>query len=66
MESNLRPKAVVEVKPWYTSKMLWANVVAMVAGVGTYISTGDLSALYAAGLGLVNFLLRLVTRQPLE
>ena len=57
---------VVEVKPWYTSKMLWVNMAAMVAGIGTWMTTGDTEALIMAGMGVVNFILRLATKAPLE
>ena len=57
---------VVEVKPWYSSKMLWVNTAAMVAGVGTYFTTGDMEALLVSGMGVLNFVLRLVTKAPLE
>jgi hypothetical protein len=56
----------VTAKPWWSSKMLWTNAVAMVGGVGTFVMTGNPEALLTSGLGLVNFALRLFTKQPLE
>lgn len=57
---------VVEKKPWYKSKTLWTNITALVGGISAYATTGDPAALAIAGLGLVNFALRLVTKSPVE
>lgn len=57
---------VVEKKPWYKSKTLWTNITAIVGGISVYATTGNAAALAAAGLGAVNFVLRLVTKQPVE
>ena len=61
-----RPTTVVETKPWYTSKMLWVNMVAIVGAVGVATQTGDMEPLVVAGMGVVNFILRLITKSPLE
>ncbi len=56
----------MEAKPWYQSKTLWMNVVALVAAIGVYVQSKDVTALGAALLSILNFVLRLVTKQPLE
>lgn len=53
-------------KPWYTSKMLWVNVVGISAMVaqrwtGFLVPVED----QAIVLGLINLILRLITKQPL-
>lgn len=53
-------------KPWWQSKTLWTNVVALVAGIGLYVQTKDTTALLAAALAIVNFVLRLKTGQPID
>lgn len=55
-----------EIKKWYLSKTLWTNVVAVVgivmAGtVGIELSPESSVAI----LGVVNFILRLITKEPL-
>lgn len=56
----------MEPKSIWQSKTLWANVAALVAAVGVFVQTKDITALYAAGLAIANMLLRLVTKQPIE
>lgn len=51
---------------WYRSKTLWVNAAALVAGVGAWITTGDTTALIAAGMAIVNMVLRFLTKQPVE
>jgi len=53
-------------KKWYNSKMLWTNAGAVVASVGIYFETGDPAAVFPALLALINFMLRLVTKGPVE
>ena len=53
-------------KKWYKSKTIWANVSAIVAGVGTLVVTGDSQALVVSGLGMINIILRLVTKQSVD
>lgn len=55
----------MDAKSWYTSKTLWVNLGALVAGLGGYLAGEGTAALVSAGLGLVNILLRTVTTQPL-
>jgi hypothetical protein len=50
-------------KKWYLSKTLWANIIAVVAiVVGEYNLTPDTQV---AILGVVNLLLRLVTKEKI-
>lgn len=51
---------------WYQSKTLWTNAAALVAAIGLYVQTKDLTALAAAALSIVNMILRIVTKQPIE
>jgi len=53
-------------KPWYESKTMWANILAVVGGVLVAIA-GELavgSTLTVAGV--VNIILRKITNQPIE
>lgn len=60
-----------EAKMWYTSKVFWLNLVAIVVAVGYYLmdTPGIVPATYvtyvAAGLGAANLVLRMVTNQPI-
>ncbi len=56
----------IEAKPWWQSKTLWINAAALVSAVGVWITTKDTSALVVAGMSLVNFVLRVLTKQPVE
>lgn len=56
----------MESKPWWQSKTLWINIVAVVSAIGVYVQSKDTTALAAAMLGIVNFILRLVTKQPID
>ncbi len=58
-------------KKWYASKTLWFNLVAVVVTVlGAYGYTGEVPAEWAvfvpAVVALVNVILRLVTKEPIE
>lgn len=53
-------------KPWYQSKTLWINITALVGGIGGYVATQETEPLIVSGLGLINFFLRLTTKQPIE
>lgn len=58
-------------KLWYTSKVFWLNLVAIIVAVGYYLldTPGIVPAQYVtyvvAGLGAANLVLRMVTSQPL-
>jgi hypothetical protein len=56
----------MEPKPWWQSKTLWINAAALVAAVGTWITTQDTAALVVAGMSMINFILRVITKQPLD
>ena len=56
----------MEPKPFIKSKTLWVNAAALVAAVGVFVQTGDATALIAAGMAVVNMVLRLITHQPIE
>ena len=53
-------------KPFWRSKTLWTNGLALLGGVGGYLTSGDTATLAVAILGIINLVLRLVTRQALE
>lgn len=61
----------MESKPWYKSKTVWINVSAAV-GILAAFMTGDLDKagalgqLAPIGLALLNVVLRLVTKSPIE
>jgi len=52
-------------KSWYQSKTLWTNLTALIGGVGVFIMTGNPEGLVASGMGILNIVLRLVTKQPI-
>lgn len=55
-------------KSWYQSKTLWANVIAATTTLGAIVM-GEVTwqvALPPLGLALMNFILRLITKQPIE
>jgi hypothetical protein len=56
----------VESKKWYQSKTLWTNISALVAAVGLFLESGDVSVMFPAGLALVNVILRIVTSTSIE
>lgn len=51
-------------KPWYKSRTLWANVIAVVAIIfaGLELTQEETAAI----LGVINVLLRLITREKLS
>lgn len=56
----------MEYKRWFTSKTLWINFLAIVGGVATALS-GELVAGGTLTIaGVVNILLRVVTKTQLE
>lgn len=51
-------------KKWYTSKMLWTNVIGIAVIIfGADVVTPELSGTI---LGVINFLLRLITKEGLS
>ena len=55
-------------KKWYHSKTLWVNAIAAVAGIVQVITGNawlDVEAQVAI-LGVINLILRIVTKQPLS
>lgn len=57
-------------KSWYQSKTMWTNLTALIGAAATYFTTQNPAPLAAAGsaavMSLVNIVLRLVTKQPIE
>jgi hypothetical protein len=55
-------------KPWYQSKMIWANALAILTALSAYFAEGAAleTTVAAVVMGLINIVLRLVTRQPIE
>jgi hypothetical protein len=56
-------------KKWYTSKTVWVNLIALVGAV--LVATGTIDApisteIAALILGGINFILRLITKEPIE
>ena len=61
----------MEAKKWYASKTLWFNIVAFaVIVLGAFGFTGEIPESWEVfvpiAVAAVNFLLRLVTKQPVE
>ena len=56
----------METKPWYTSKTLWVNAIALVAIIVQGITNKEVISLeyQAAILAFINFILRIITKQP--
>lgn len=57
----------MDTKTWFTSKTLWVNVLAIAAAfaakqAGIQISAED----QVAALGVINLILRVVTKQPVS
>lgn len=55
-------------KPWYRSKTLWVNAIALAAIIINTVTGADVvdEAAAAAVITVVNLVLRLVTGRPLE
>lgn len=57
-------------KPWWASKTIWVNLVALVGAVGAGFGLelpGDLQAsIVVAIMAIANIVLRFVTRQPVS
>ena len=58
----------MESKSWYQSKTLWHNIIAIMTAVGAVVqgSIGWKDALPTTGLAVFNFILRIVTKQPID
>lgn len=62
----------MESKPWYTSKTIWANLVAfaatvaVIAGVDVGLTPEVQAEIVAAVLAGVNIVLRLITREAIR
>ena len=58
----------MDTKSWIKSKTLWANFSAIVAAVGLVVQGGATwqEVLFPSVLALVNVVLRIITKQPLE
>ena len=54
-------------KSVFASKVIWANIAAIVTALGAYFSDGASleTAITAVVMALVNIVLRFVTRQPI-
>jgi hypothetical protein len=57
---------LVQPKSWVKSKTLWTSVAGTVTGIGMFVGTGNPEALVTSGFSLVQFFLRLATKQPIE
>ena len=57
----------MEKKPWYQSKMLWVNLIVIVAIIVQSATGEELidAKAQAAILGVINLILRIVTKQGL-
>lgn len=58
-----------ESKPWWASKTLWANLIALAAAVGGTFGLGIIdeetsAALVGGVMAVVNIVLRIVTKGP--
>lgn len=54
-------------KPWYTSKTLWVNLLAVIGSIiiGTQVTTETWAEISVGLLALVNVILRLVTGEQI-
>jgi hypothetical protein len=57
-------------KPWYQSKTVWVNLVALVGAVGTWAQAGFgmpglTTIIFPVLLPIANIILRLITKQPI-
>jgi hypothetical protein len=66
-------RAMNEPKPWWKSKTIWVNVVVVLVAALTGAANSDaireypeVVALIGTLVGILNMLLRLVTRQPVQ
>ena len=58
----------MEVKKWYASKTIWANLIAIVTAAGA-VAQGAMTwqeALFPSILAVVNTILRIVTKQAID
>ncbi len=63
---NLRRKRKMEKKKWYHSKTLWANTIALGGTVLNQMYGIELTPEEVAGVfAVLNFVLRIVTKQPI-
>ena len=55
-------------KPWYTSKTLWVNLLAVIGSIiiGTQVTTETWAEISVGLLALVNVILRLVTGEAVS
>jgi hypothetical protein len=49
------------VKPWYKSKTVWANVLALIIALGVDLQEQDVVAI----LAVINLVLRIITKEGL-
>lgn len=57
----------METKAWYTSRTLWANAIAILGGALAKFTGVEIDSETAVGLlGLVNIVLRVVTKSGLS
>lgn len=56
-----------DVKAWYTSKVLWVNILGGITLILGHFGFSPVDGTTAAAvLAVVNFVLRLITKQPIE
>lgn len=55
-------------KPWYTSKTLWVNLLAIIGSVivGTQVTTESWAEISVGFLALVNVALRIITGEEIS
>jgi hypothetical protein len=55
-------------KPWYHSKMIWTNALAILTALSAYFAEGAAleTTVATVVMALINIVLRLVTTQPIE
>lgn len=56
-----------ESKAWWTSKTIWANLIALIGAiaVSTGLDAGSWSEISTVALAAVNVILRMVTKNPI-
>jgi len=61
----------MDTKPWYKSKLIWANILAVVIAVLSYLGAfpglipPEFGPGFLAAIGALNIVLRVLTNQPI-
>ncbi len=53
-------------KDWWKSRMIWINVLVTVSGIATALADHLTAGGALTGIGVVNIVLRVLTKQPVK